>query len=377
MLLLQTSDWHLGRTLLGRSLIADQAHALDQIVEIVAERRPEVVLILGDLFERPSPQDEAVALLDSVISRLVLDCKVQVVVVPGQQDNVSRLALGSRLVDRRSLQVITGMDQALSPIMLEDADGPLHLIALPYLSPPLVARHFRGRVVRTWSQAATLVLDHLTRFRRLRKKAVRGVVAAYLWLDGGQTCGVEGALAARDEQPVATSIFEGISFAALGSLHTPQRLGEHGQLCYSGSILPYSFQEADQVKSVVLADVDAEGRARIETVPLKPRRLWHRLEGTLADLLRPPETAVEADDFVQLCLTEALGPISPEAMDTLQRLYPNLVEIQRPHPEQPPDRLESWQDVAGLFGTFYAQATGHPLDSEAKARIVALLDGPS
>ena len=349
---------------------------LDQIVQIVQDRRPELLLIMGDLFERSSPQDDAVQLLDSCISRLVLDCKVRVVILPGQQDNASRLALGSRLVDKRGLQVITGIEQALSPISLEDADGPLHLITLPYIHPNAVARHFRGRQVQTWSQAATLVLDHLTRFRRLRKKAVRGVVAAYLHLADGQTCGVERPIGGSLEQPIPASVFEGISYGAFGYLHTQQRLGEHSHLCYSGSILAYSFEEAEQPKVVLLTEIDAEGRARTEAIPLSPKRRLHQLEGTLEQLTRASERPIGAEDLVKLKLTEEMGPIPPEKLELLHRLYPNLVAIDRPLLRPTPEPRQ-WQDTSAMFQSFYQQATGNYLELEERAQLLeAIGDAP-
>lgn len=43
MRILHTSDWHIGPQLDGVSLLDDQAHVLDQIVEVVAEQGVQVV----------------------------------------------------------------------------------------------------------------------------------------------------------------------------------------------------------------------------------------------------------------------------------------------------------------------------------------------
>lgn len=45
MRLLHTSDWHIGRQLHGVSLIEDQAHVLDQIVEIAITESVDAVII--------------------------------------------------------------------------------------------------------------------------------------------------------------------------------------------------------------------------------------------------------------------------------------------------------------------------------------------
>ncbi len=49
MRLLHPSDWHIGRQLHGVSLIEDQAHVLDQIVDIAEREYVEAVIIAGDI----------------------------------------------------------------------------------------------------------------------------------------------------------------------------------------------------------------------------------------------------------------------------------------------------------------------------------------
>lgn len=47
------SDLHLGKRLNGFSMIGDQRHILQQILQIVEEERPDAVLIAGDVYDRP------------------------------------------------------------------------------------------------------------------------------------------------------------------------------------------------------------------------------------------------------------------------------------------------------------------------------------
>ena len=58
--LLHTSDWHLGRSLHGESLLADQAWVLERLLELVKEERPDALLVAGDLYDRAVPPPEAV-----------------------------------------------------------------------------------------------------------------------------------------------------------------------------------------------------------------------------------------------------------------------------------------------------------------------------
>ena len=58
------SDLHLGKRLNGFSMIEDQRHILQQILEIVEEERPDAVLIAGDVYDRPIPSVEAMGLFE-------------------------------------------------------------------------------------------------------------------------------------------------------------------------------------------------------------------------------------------------------------------------------------------------------------------------
>ncbi|HEY3377668.1 MAG TPA: metallophosphoesterase, partial [Armatimonadota bacterium] len=74
MRILHTADWHLGRLFYQLHLTEDQSYLLDQFVALVRDVRPHVILVSGDIYDRAVPPPEAVALLNDVFSRLVLDC---------------------------------------------------------------------------------------------------------------------------------------------------------------------------------------------------------------------------------------------------------------------------------------------------------------
>ena len=63
MRLLHTSDWHLGRLFHGVHLTEDQAHLLDQFLDLVKDAKPHAVIIAGDVYDRAVPPTDAVELL--------------------------------------------------------------------------------------------------------------------------------------------------------------------------------------------------------------------------------------------------------------------------------------------------------------------------
>lgn len=106
----------------------------------------------------------------------------------------------------------------------------------------------------------------------------------------------------------------------LGHLHRPQRVGASA-IHYAGSLLKYSFSEADQVKGVSLHTLGGGG-ATVERIELAPRRdlrivrvgKGERLEDAAARDTR-------RDDYVRI---EYHG--QPIPMERLREHYPNVLE---------------------------------------------------
>lgn len=365
MRLIHTSDWHLGRTLLGLSLLPDQAAFGEHLIELVHDFQPDMVIIVGDLFERFTPSEEAVALFDQILQRLLLECKTRVVVAPGQQDGVKRLSFGSWLYERRQLNLVTSVEQALSPIIVEDADGPVHVNAIPFFRPHEVDAHFRSEKIRTHAQAGTAMMDHLTRFRRLRRRAVRAIVSAYMAVEGGELCGEERPLDGGDESFVPLAMFEGIQYGALGYLHRHQELGPENRLVYSGTPFPFTFESSPTLRGPVKMEMDASGRIITEVVPLPVRRHFWRFSGSLERLLLGPSLPLDAHDVVLLELSDDSELLSAELIGRLRGLYPNLWRIERGETRQ---RLRKAAEVDPLtsFEHFYQAATGETLDDDAR-----------
>src|SRR6202020_931897 len=94
MRLLHTSDWHLGRTLHRADLRQAQAAYLDHLVETVRSERIDAVLVSGDVYARPIPPVDAVALCEDGLFRL-RDAGARVVVISGNHDSARRVGFRS------------------------------------------------------------------------------------------------------------------------------------------------------------------------------------------------------------------------------------------------------------------------------------------
>ena len=68
MRLIHTSDWHLGRTLHGESLLEHQAGFLEWLLAQAVSQHADAVVVAGDVYDRAVPSTDAVTLLDGALT---------------------------------------------------------------------------------------------------------------------------------------------------------------------------------------------------------------------------------------------------------------------------------------------------------------------
>src|SRR5919108_5417458 len=89
MRFLHTSDWHVGRTIRGRSRIEEFAAVLDELVAIARDQAVDAVLVAGDLFDGRASNADAERLVFETLARLASE-KIAVVAIPGNHDSAAR-----------------------------------------------------------------------------------------------------------------------------------------------------------------------------------------------------------------------------------------------------------------------------------------------
>ena len=98
MKFLHLSDLHLGKQMNDVSLLADQeAVLLGQVVPIARRENVDAVLIAGDVYQRATPQAEAVALFDRFVSELAAMGR-RGFIISGNHDSAQRISYFSALV---------------------------------------------------------------------------------------------------------------------------------------------------------------------------------------------------------------------------------------------------------------------------------------
>lgn len=314
--LLHSADWHLGKSIFGRSMLPEQEYFVEHaFLPAVDSIRPDAVLLAGDIFDRPVAPVEALRLFGRVVSELCGTRKIPVFVIAGNHDGPDRLALYAPLLGAQGL-FLSARPLDTPPVRLRDERGEVFVHLLPYFD-AAQARDLLGRDDIHGQQEAFRAMMEAVR----PVPGARNVLVAHCFAAGGATCESESPLAVGGSEEVDPAVFAGFDYVALGHLHGPQRAGENG--AYSGSPLKYSFDEERHKKSLAL--VTLAETATVERLPVKPLHDLRVISGTAGELCEAAETDPAREDFVYAELADTRPVYEPMAL--LREHYPNILGL--------------------------------------------------
>ncbi len=297
MLLLHTSDWHIGRAFYGRRRYRETGQFLDWLAGRIRELGVDVLLVAGDIFDTTTPGPRAQSLYYRFLCQVAASCCRHVVLIAGNHDSPSLLEAPRELLRELHIHVIArpADDPADQVLLLDDSEGRPGLIvcAVPYLRDRDIRRSAPGETIGE-KQARLLegIRAHYTQvcahgIRLRRELALPLVVMGHLFTAGGRVVEGDGVreLAVGGLARVETGIFPAeTDYLALGHLHQEQRVDGREDRRYSGAPLAMSFAEAGREKHVLA--VRFSGRTpEVEKIPVPCGRPLRRISGDLEAIL--------------------------------------------------------------------------------------------
>ncbi len=357
MRLIHTSDWHLGRTFHGRSLLADQELVLGALADLAADHRADVVVISGDLYDRAVPAPEAVQCATRILAR-IRAAGSAIVLISGNHDSAPRLGAFADFLAVGGLHLRTAVREAGSPVLLHDEHGPVALYAIPYLEPDLARAVWDLPARVGHQQVMQAALAQVRADLASRPPGTRSVVLAHAFVVGGAASGSERSIAVGGVESVTADLFEGFDYVALGHLHRAQVIDN--RVRYSGSPLPYAFSEAGQRKGVWLVDLAIDGTVEVERLDLPEVRRLATIAGTLDQVLVGHADLVDA--YLSVELTDLVRPMEP--MRRLRERFPHVLVAQwtpaRPPGPSPTRTGTGLPGDGALLTDFVTAARGTP-----------------
>lgn len=315
MILLHTSDWHLGESDNNHPYYEDQEFFIEEICRIIEEKNVDGILLAGDTFDRAVSSTDAIKLYDRAMTRLCRGLKKKVFVIAGNHDSAERLENCNDLLSTAGLYI----SGALTAEQAKVSFGDTEVYLLPWITEEKVKSVYPAEKdkIDSLDAAYRVVTDHM---RKTFDPGKKHVVLAHAFITDAETSTSDRTAEIGFATQVSASVFDGFDYVALGHLHKPQDVNE--TVRYSGTPMPYSFgKEETQEKSVTIIDTATMSR---EIVPLTLLHKRTSLSGTADELLN---TAYDEDirtGYVKVEVTDRMLDLGLFA--ELQKKFPNLID---------------------------------------------------
>ena len=362
MRFLHTADWHVGKTLRGRSRLDEFAAALEEIAGIARDRRVDAVLIAGDVFDSPAPPAEAEKLVYDFLARLLPE-RIACVLIAGNHDHPRKLGALAELLEGLRIFVrvdVRPPDQG-GVVRVPSRDGSQEacVAVLPFVPERRIvdACQLLGPEHEWYEEYARRLEQVLARLTAGFTPETVNLVVGHLLISGARVGTGERPLHLGEVYGVnAQQLPANAQYIALGHLHRPQELMAPSRTFYSGSILELDFGETEQGKRVVVVDAMPGKPASIESVPLAAGRRLRDVTGTLAELLAL--TGATGDDYLRVGV-KVDGPV-PGVAEQVREVLPNALDVRLLYERVQPAPVAVTQGLGPgeLFDEFYKRRNG-------------------
>jgi DNA repair protein SbcD/Mre11 len=378
MRILHTSDWHIGKRLGRYDRMNEHAEVLSEVERIADDRGAELVLVSGDIWDRPIPPIDALTL--GIQTLLRLGAGRPVVAVAGNHDAPDLFEALAPLLRPRNVHMVGQIKRPSEGGVLGPAELglPVSVACFPFLR--------EGRVVDFMKESGSWYGDYAERVAAIcamynselvkRTSADPGtlpLLVAHFMVSGVR---VDRA-APRGERDLhmgnayaATpqAIPAGPQYVAMGHIHAPQPVPSSPVPAeYAGSLLALDFGEAGERKRVVIVDAKPGELAVVESVELSAGRRLARVTGTWDQI----EARRDELSGAFLDLSVKTSGVDVNLAERAREAFPYVVKVRGRTPASEEKRTvnEGHRDWNELYAEFYRQE--HP-DEDPPADLLAL-----
>lgn len=332
------SDLHIGLRLYNRDLLEDQKAVLAGAAALAAERRPDAVLIAGDIYDKAVPSAEAVEAFDGFLTGLTAAVPgAEIMIISGNHDSAPRVNCFRSVLSRHHVRMI-GLpprreEDHIEKVTLTDRFGQVCFYLLPFVRPSMVRQITGagedGRAL-SYTEALAFLLD-----RDRPDPSVRNVLVSHqFYLPAGRQAEDMERMDSEirmvgNIDAVPASLLEPYDYAALGHIHKGMKAGAD-RFRYCGTPMACSVSEAGQEKGILEVELEEKGKAPvIRFLPLKAPHAVRLITGTLEEVL-----GKACDDYVRVDLTDPADREMPDMQERLRSAFPGLLEVRRRAPER-------------------------------------------
>lgn len=316
------ADLHIGKIIHGYSMLEEQKQIFEQIILKCIDEQIEVLIIAGDVFDRPVASAQAIDVFELFLEKLV-ENKIKTLIIGGNHDGYTRLSYAKRYLQMAGVYIKADYDNLYEKIRIGTVDfylvnhfDPIHvqqISGLKIATHDEMMEYVSKQIKCEFDEEQTNVLIAHGYFANLSE----GTKDLDYEQSGLLTSDSERPLSIGTSDIVNINYFSNFDYIALGHLHQAQNVGENGY--YAGAIYPYAFNER-VAKGMYIFETE---KKIIEFHKFFLKRTLKTIKTTYEKLLENPEEIDE--DYVEIIFSEEV--LVSNLMDKIKIKYPNTMLI--------------------------------------------------
>lgn len=322
MKILHLADLHLGKNVIGLSMIDSQKYVLNQAIDLCKKEDIKHIIVSGDVYDRSIPSEEAVNLLNDFLSKAVLEEKINVYMISGNHDSKGRLSCFNGILEKQGLFIDgeINKDLTLKVHKIIEDDLIVNIYSLPYIYPGEVRVISGDSDIKDFETAVIKVLKN----NPVNKKEIN-ILNAHYFVTGNDEpirSESESRTSVGTIEQISYKVFDDFDYVALGHLHCPQHIGRE-LVRYAGSPLRYSVDEIKQNKCFTVIEINSKEDIKVNKIDIKPLYEFIELEGSVDELTQNSD--IKDMRIVYFKLTDTSLVINAAAR--LKIKYPHYVGL--------------------------------------------------
>ena len=294
MKILHTADLHLGHRLLEHSQVEEQILFLNWIENYIIDKKIDVLLISGDIFDTISPSNQSLEMYYSFLVKLKATPCQSIIITGGNHDSPGTLNAPKHVLDALSIKVVGKATENIEDEVFKiEVNGEKVIIgAVPYLRDGDIRRAVAGESFEELTDKyKTALINHYNASAKqcelINTTDAPVIAMGHLFAVGGSVSDSEQNIYVGTLGHIGAEDFPTyFDYIALGHLHRPQFIGGNDKVRYSGSPHILSFSEIDYDKKVIVLTIEDNKISEIKDDVIPCFREFYRINGTIEECIR-------------------------------------------------------------------------------------------
>ncbi len=285
MKILHTADWHLGQKFKGNlDRIDEHRFAMSWLLDCIKKEKIDVLIVAGDIFDTPNPANNARELYYNFLVDVSKSGCQHIVITGGNHDSPSMLNAPKEILSAIRTHVVGAATGNIEDeiIELKNEKGELEMIvaAVPFLRDRDLKVSISGesgeeRIERIKEGIKNHYKEVGAFFKKYKKNNIPLIATGHLYAKGATASDKQDNIYIGDMENIAAADFPiNLDYVALGHLHKSQIIGKKKHIRYSGSLIPMSFGEWKDEKSITIVEFE---KKKIKDIEIKKIPTFRKL----------------------------------------------------------------------------------------------------